>query len=63
MYNRQNGGETGVAFGSISFDIHITTISYIMSILMTFAFALIVNIVMYFKLDRINMAESLKSIE
>ena len=37
--------------------------SYIYSLLFTIAFSLIVNGVMYFKLKRINMVESLKSIE
>lgn len=37
--------------------------SYIYSLLFTVAFSLIVNGVMYFKLKRINMVESLKSIE
>lgn len=47
----------------ISFDIHIKAGSYIMSILLTFVFALLVDAVMYAKLGNINMAESLKSIE
>ena len=37
--------------------------SYFMALAFTFAFAIIVDIVMYFKLERINMAEALKSIE
>jgi putative ABC transport system permease protein len=47
----------------IAFDVHISPKSYILSVLMTFVFALLVNFVMYFKLNKINMAESLKSIE
>lgn len=47
----------------LSFDIHIEPMSYIISVAMTFVFALIVNFAMYFRLEKINMAESLKSIE
>lgn len=37
--------------------------SYIISVVMTFAFSMIVNGIMYFKLKKINMVESLKSVE
>ena len=37
--------------------------SVVFSMLLTAVFAAIVNVVMYFKLRRISMAESLKSIE
>lgn len=37
--------------------------SYIFSILLTFLFSIVVNLVMYFKLKRIDMVESLKSVE
>lgn len=47
----------------ISFHIHINLLSYILSVVITFLFALLVNLVLFFKLDKINMAESLKSIE
>lgn len=47
----------------ISFDVRITLISYIMSVVLTFVFAFIVNLVMRRKLDKISMTESLKSIE
>ncbi|HKM34386.1 MAG TPA: FtsX-like permease family protein [Lachnospiraceae bacterium] len=47
----------------VSFDIHINGISYLCSIGLTFAFAWIVNRFMSGKLDRINMAESLKSVD
>ena len=47
----------------VAFDVHITVISYVASLLLTFVFALLVDAVLYFKLKRINMAESLKSIE
>lgn len=47
----------------VTFNIHIDGISFVYAMIFTFAFALFVDIVMYFKLTRINMAESLKSIE
>lgn len=48
---------------AITFDVHITSISFLLSFLITFLFTAFVDVVMYFKLDRINMVESLKSIE
>ena len=47
----------------ISFKTTIVPVSYLWSLLLTFVFAMLVNGVMYFKLEKINMAESLKSIE
>lgn len=47
----------------LSFDVRITGLSYVLSVILTFVFAVIVNLAMYFKLDRISMTESLKSIE
>ncbi|MGN0471658.1 MAG: ABC transporter permease [Lachnospiraceae bacterium] len=47
----------------VRFDVHIDGSSFLYAILFTFGFALIVDVVMYFKLKKINMAESLKSIE
>lgn len=47
----------------ISFKNLITPVSYLLSLVFTFVFALLVNGMMYFKLEKINMAESLKSIE
>lgn len=47
----------------ISFKTLITPVSYLLSLLFTFIFAMLVNGFMYFKLEKINMAESLKSIE
>ncbi|MCM1385875.1 MAG: ABC transporter permease [Bacillus sp. (in: Bacteria)] len=47
----------------VSFKILITPLSYVLSLLFTFAFAAFVNLIMFFKLEKINMAESLKSIE
>lgn len=48
---------------AINFQVQILPASFLYSVLLTFLFALIVNIVMYFKLERIHMAESLKSNE
>ena len=47
----------------MSFDIHIKTASYLLSILLTFVFTWVLNRIMSFKLDTINMAESLKSVD
>lgn len=47
----------------VSFRVRILPLSFLWSILLTFAFNLLVNLVMSRKLDKINMAESLKSIE
>ena len=38
-------------------------LSYLWSILLTVAFTLLVNLIMYFKLKKINMVEALKSVE
>ena len=42
---------------------NITVLSFILSVVLTLAFSLIVCFVMYFKLEKIDMAQSLKSIE
>lgn len=47
----------------VSFDVKILPLSYLFSFLLTLVFAGVVNGVMYFKLEKINMAESLKSVE
>ena len=47
----------------VSFNVRILPISYILAVLLTLAFAGLVNFFMYFKTERINMAEALKSIE
>ncbi len=41
----------------------IRPLSFVFSIILTFSFTFLVNQIMSFKLDRINMAESLKSVE
>lgn len=47
----------------ITFHIRILPLSYLLAVGLTLVFAGIVNFFMYFKTERINMAESLKSIE
>ena len=47
----------------ISFKNYVSPASYAWSFLLTFVFAMFVNGIMFFKLEKINMAESLKSIE
>jgi len=45
------------------FQVKVTSLSYLLAVLLTFVFAMIVNAFMYMKLQKIDMAESLKSIE
>lgn len=47
----------------VSFDTYIAPVSYVYSIILTFVFNFLVNRIMSVRLDRINMAESLKSVE
>lgn len=47
----------------VSFSVYIRPISYIYSIILTFVFNFVVNQVMSIKLEKINMAESLKSVD
>lgn len=47
----------------MSFDIHISAASYLLSVLLTFVFTWVVNRMMSVKLDTVNMAESLKSVD
>lgn len=47
----------------IMFGRHIRPISYVYSAILTILFAVLVNIVMYFRLKNIEMVESLKSVE
>jgi len=47
----------------VYFNTYIAPKSYLYAIVMTFVFAMLVNFFMFFKLKKINMAESLKSIE
>lgn len=52
-----------VEVDSVMFGRNINLPSYLYSVLFTFAFSIFVNGVMYFKLKKIDMVESLKSIE
>lgn len=47
----------------ITYDIHITFLSFIYSLLFVLAFSTIVNLIMRAKIEKIDMAESLKSAE
>lgn len=47
----------------VSFNVRILPVSYIIALILTFAFSIIVEIFMKRKIDHIDMAESLKSIE
>lgn len=48
---------------TVTFEVYVSTASYIISFALTFVFAMLVNQFMKLKLKNINMAESLKSIE
>ncbi len=52
-----------VKIDMLSFKTVIAPGSYVWSLVFTFGFAVLVNGLMYFKLEKINMAEALKSIE
>lgn len=52
-----------IRLDQIEFDMQILPLSYLYSILLTFAFAFFINLVMSRKLDRISMTESLKSVD
>ena len=48
---------------AVSFDVHVEPLSYLISVVLTFLFNQIVNFFMSGKLEKINMAESLKSVD
>lgn len=52
-----------VKIDMVSFDVQITMMSYLISIALTFVFNWFVNRIMTGKLEKINMAESLKSVD
>lgn len=52
-----------IRIDTVSFRTYISPFSYVISFFLTFVFAAFVNGMMQFKLEKINMAESLKSIE
>lgn len=47
----------------VSFKVHILPISYVYAAALTMVFTILVNLIMQSKLNKINMAESLKSVE
>ena len=47
----------------MSYDVRIAGISYVLSFVITLTFALLTNLFMRGKLEKVNMAESLKSVE
>ena len=47
----------------VTFDTKILPMSYLYGVALTIVFALLVDLVFFFKLERIKMAESLKSVE
>lgn len=52
-----------VQVDQVSFAVRILPISYLYSVLITFVFAMVVNLFMGKKLDRVSMTESLKSVD
>ena len=48
---------------AVAFDVHITFVSYTISVVLTLLFNQLVNMFMSRKLEAIDMAESLKSVE
>ncbi len=52
-----------VVVDMVSFDVYIKPVSYVYSFLLTLIFAWLINRIMTFKLERVNMAESLKSVD
>lgn len=52
-----------VVVKGLAFNIHITSLSYILAVICTIVFAVVVNMVMKRQISKIKMAESLKAIE
>ena len=52
-----------IQIDAVAFDVRVEPLSYLLALVITFVFALIVSRAMRVKINRINMAESLKSIE
>ena len=48
---------------NVMFVKEISFLSYLYAFILTFVFSLVVNFMMYFKMKKISMVESLKSIE
>jgi putative ABC transport system permease protein len=47
----------------MTFDVHIAPVSYLLALICTVAFALLVNLFMRRQIEKIPMAESLKAVE
>ena len=54
---------TQIKIDMVCFKVITKPISYVLSVAMTLVSALVVDFIFYFKLDKINMAEALKSVE
>ena len=52
-----------IVIDTMTFDIHVTAVSYILAVVCTVLFAVMVNQVMKRQLSKIPMAESLKAVE
>lgn len=52
-----------VDIDQLTFDTSLEPVSYVVATVMTLVFAIIVNVLMHFKLKKISMVESLKSVE
>ena len=54
---------TQVQVDQVSFDVRILPRSYLFSIVLTFVFAIVINLLMTGKLEKVSMTESLKSVD
>ena len=54
---------TQIQVEQMAFEVKISFLSYVLSLIITILFAFIANFIMRFKLEKINMAESMKSVE
>lgn len=52
-----------IVIDTLSFDVHITPVSYVLSLICTILFALVVDLFMKRQINKIKMAESLKAVE
>ena len=52
-----------IQMNNVMFPKGVASLSYILAFALTLAFAMLVNFIMYFKMNKISMVESLKSIE
>ena len=52
-----------VKIDMLRFDVRVSLLSYAVSVALTFVFAILVNLALRVKLEKINMAESLKTVE